>query len=57
MTMTPAALSDYDELRAHYQFVLPDDDEMINDDNTTTTTTNVYYKLCVCRIVWRVVDN
>ena len=39
MTMTPAALSDYDELRAHYRFVLPDDDEMINDDNTTTTTT------------------
>jgi protein FRA10AC1 len=39
MTMTPAALSDYDELRAHYRFVLPDDDEMINDDNNTTTTT------------------
>jgi len=38
--MTPAALSDYDELRAHYRFVLPDDDEMINDDNNTRTTTN-----------------
>jgi protein FRA10AC1 len=39
----PAALSDYDELRAHYRFVLPDDDDETiynnNNNNTTTTTT------------------
>ena len=39
----PPALSDYDELRAHYRFVLPDDDDetIYNDNkNNTTTATN-----------------
>jgi len=36
----PAALSDYDELRAHYRFVLPDDDETIYNNNTTTANDN-----------------
>ena len=37
----PPALSDYDELRAHYRFVLPDDDDetIYNDNNNTTTAT------------------
>lgn len=36
----PAALPDYDELRSHYRFVLPDDDETIYNNNTTTANDN-----------------